>query len=74
MNRKTGLYHKIDNHRARVTFATALAWSLDSRIRGNDVRVVKLEVLKAEVLKAESGTGKVSGNFGYRAAVQWFTR
>jgi len=47
VGRKSVLHHKIYNRRAQVSFGTALPESLDSRLRGNDVGVVKFEVLRS---------------------------
>ena len=45
MHRKTALHHKTYNRRRQLSFATTLPESLDSRLRGNDVRVVELGAL-----------------------------
>jgi len=44
VHHKSALYHKIRDPRARIYFTTALPTSLDSRLRGNDVREVDLGV------------------------------
>jgi len=39
------MHHKIYNRRTQVSFANTVPESLDSRLRGNDVRVVELRAV-----------------------------